>query len=246
MQRLSLPEQHGHLFHQILNALIDQGLIEAHHGIIIWKESQANSSQASCASIPAALDFCAPTTPLYAEDIFMPKHLTMNAVDGDTVEVLINSEVVSEKGPEGKVVTILSRGRTHIAGIIRESSKYGEILAYVPLLGTSQQVVVQPSADHLLKVGDRVVMEVLEWGDKRHDTLCRLSTIIGHISDPSCDIPAAIEEFELRTEFPHKPSKRRASLGTKVAAKKWWDAKTCARSNASRSIPTPPKTTTMR
>ena len=127
--------------------------------------------------------------------------------------------MVSEKGPEGKVVTILSRGRTHIAGIITESSKYGEILAYVPLLGTSQQVVVQPSADHLLKVGDRVVMEVQEWGEKGMDTLCRLSRIIGHISDPSCDIPAAIEEFELRTDFSHKTLDEARKLGTKVAAK---------------------------
>ena len=29
----------------------------------------------------------------------------------------------SEKGPEGKVVTILSRGRTHMAGVIQRIDK---------------------------------------------------------------------------------------------------------------------------
>ena len=40
---------------------------------------------------------------------------------------------------------------------------------------------------------------------------------IGHISDPSCDIKAAIEEYELRKEFPKKALDEALTLGTKVA-----------------------------
>ena len=55
-------------------------------------------------------------------------------MDGDTVEVLVTPENFTEKGPEGRVVTILTRGRTHLGGIIKFISPFNEILAYVPLL----------------------------------------------------------------------------------------------------------------
>jgi ribonuclease R len=47
-------------------------------------------------------------------------------------------------------------------------------------------------------------MEVLDWGTKYTETTCKVSHYIGHISDPSCDIQAAIEEYELHDEFPTK------------------------------------------
>ncbi|MEM8727866.1 MAG: hypothetical protein AAGE99_04065, partial [Chlamydiota bacterium] len=37
----------------------------------------------------------------YPEDIFIPKHLTGNAVDGDRVEVAVLPEKKADKGPEG-------------------------------------------------------------------------------------------------------------------------------------------------
>ncbi|MFH0903305.1 MAG: hypothetical protein V2A73_21965, partial [Pseudomonadota bacterium] len=46
-------------------------------------------------------------------DVFVPRHLIMGAVDGDTVEAEVNP-VVSAKGPEGQVIAILKRSRTHL------------------------------------------------------------------------------------------------------------------------------------
>ena len=110
----------------------------------------------------------------------------------------MNTESVSEKGPEGRVVNILTRARTHLAGTIREIGRDEAYYAYAPMLGSAQRVLVMTDRRTTLKVGDRVVMEVLEWGNKESPTTCKLSRIIGHISDPSCDIPAALKEYELR------------------------------------------------
>lgn len=139
------------------------------------------------------------------EDVFIPKHLTDNAVDGDRVEIQINPDSNWEKGPEGKVISIIRRGRTHLAGTIREISSKGKIHAYVPLLGLSKSVLVKPhNEEKPLKVGDRIIMKVLEWGEKETPTQCEVSYYIGHISDPSSDIPAAIEEYDLRSVFSKK------------------------------------------
>jgi len=220
LARLSIPEQHGDLFMRVLHFLMSEGFVELAHNTYIWKQSKPDVVTGILRVHPRGFGFLrADDGVAYPEDIFIPKHLTMNAVDGDSVEVIINSEVVSEKGPEGKVVTILRRGRTHLAGIVTEIPSFGEILAYAPLLGISHQVIVQHHTEIELKPGDRIVMEVVEWGSKETATITRVSHRIGHISDPTCDIPAAIEEFELRSTFPVHALEEAAAFGTQVSRK---------------------------
>ena len=219
-ERLRLPPQHVPIFGQVLDNLVQQGIIEFKNNCYAFKRPTVEVVTGVLRVHPRGFGFLQADDPtLYPQDIFIPKHLTQNAVDGDRVEVVVNEEAVSEKGPEGKVVTILSRGRTHIAGIIKLIDKHGDIYAYVPMLGTQQRVHVQPSQDIALKVGDRLVMEVLDWGEKETETACKVSHYLGHISDPSCDIKAAIEEYELRSDFPTKVIEEAESLGNRVSTK---------------------------
>lgn len=138
---------------------------------------------------------------IYTQDIFIPRHLTNNAVHGDKVEVIVSSEV-SNKGPEGRVSAIIERGRTHIAGVIEQVRGYKGATAYVPLLGEEHKVIVEPSEEFALTRGDRVILEVLDWGKEGEPHSARVSHLIGHITDQSIDIDAAIEEFDLRKDFP--------------------------------------------
>jgi ribonuclease R len=156
---------------------------------------------------------------LFSQDIFIPKHLTKNAVDGDSVEVLINNEPFSEKGPDGKILSILKRSRTHMAGIIAALSPSGEAFAFVPLLGTSKKVVVTPLDERPLKVGDRLIMKVVNWGQDNESARAEMSHYLGHISDPSVDVSAAIEEHDLRSDFPQQALDQARSFGTKVPLK---------------------------
>lgn len=220
LQRLSLPPQHQEIFHEILQQLVKQDLVEEIEGRYEWKKSRSDVMKGILRMHPRGFGFVQPDNPvLYPQDVFIPKHMTKNAVDGDEVEVLINPDSVSDKGPEGKIITILSRARTHMAGIIRQIDKYGQLVAHVPLLGAQQRVVIQPTQEQALRIGDRVVMEVVEWGSKETETVCRFSHYLGHISDPSCDIHAAIEEFELRADFPNDVVEEAKSLGKQVSLK---------------------------
>jgi ribonuclease R len=220
MERLSLPPQHEEIFKQVLQQLISLNLIEYVQGRYAWKHSRTDIVTGTLRMHPRGFGFVQPDNPaLYPQDIFIPKHLTKNAVDGDVVEVLINQESISDKGPEGKVIAILSRGRTHMAGIIRQIDRDGQLIAHVPLLGAQQRVIVEPSDEHPLRLGDRIVMEVVDWGSKETETICRFSHYLGHISDPSCDIYAAIEEFELRADFPSRVIEEAQSLGKQVSRK---------------------------
>lgn len=136
------------------------------------------------------------------KDVFIPRHLTDHAVDGDRVQVALAPEILWEKGPEGKIVSILQRTRTHLAGTVCSLDARHNAIVYVPLLGASKPALVKASESEPLRRGDRIIMEVTEWGaGAQEGPICTLSHRIGHISDPSCDIQAAIKEFDLRDTF---------------------------------------------
>jgi ribonuclease R len=220
MQRLSLPSQHQEIFHSVLQELVDANLIEIVQTRYSLKQTPSDIMSGILKMHLRGFGFVQPHQPdQYPQDIFIPKHLTKNAVDGDEVEVLINQESISDKGPEGKVIAILSRARSHMAGTILSIDRRGQFLAYVPLLSMQQEVIVEPSDEHPLRVGDRIIMEVIDWGTRETHTLCRFSHHLGHISDPSCDIYSAIEEFELRADFPNRVLQEAQKLGNRVRLK---------------------------
>lgn len=220
MERLHLHEFHRPIFQEVLKTLIKDGVAELSQDKYSWKSSPSDVVKGVLRVHPRGFGFLKPDDPsIYTQDIFIPKHLTQNAVDGDTVEVLVNNETISEKGPEGKVIAILSRGRTHLAGIIKDINKNGDLIAYVPMLGMAQRVVLEPNPDLPLVIGDRAVMEIIEWGTKETVTYCKASHHLGHISDPTCDIRAAIEEYELRNDFPSHVVQEAQSFGSKVSPK---------------------------
>ena len=136
----------------------------------------------------------------YDKDIFIPKSRMSGAIDGDDVSVEVY-DIVSEKGPEGRVVEIVKRSKKHLVGTIVKASD-GDILAHVPLLGDAHRVVVMNPKGRELILGDRVVLDVEEWGDDGAETSCSVHKHMGNISEASYDIAVAGEEYNIRSAFP--------------------------------------------
>ena len=146
-------------------------------------------------------------------DVFIPKHSLLDAVDGDTVEIEVNP-TVSAKGPEGIVVAILKRSRTHLAGtVVGKSGRH--YTAYSPLLGPEKLIVVH--AKEPLDEGDRIICKVANWNNDLDLVEASLDRKIGHISDPSIDIQAAVEEFGLPDGFSVEALEEAKSYGKKVS-----------------------------
>lgn len=166
---------------------------------------------------PRGFGFVQPAdSSLFPEEVFIPKQFTHQAIDGDTVEVEINLLSRSEKGPEGRVVSILKRGRSHLSGTIYliEGKIY---VIHCPLLGASKPV--NATFKRKLKIGDRVTLKISSWGSESAPISGEISEVFGHISDPSIDIKAALKEYDLRIEFPSEVLKQLSYLGKTVVEK---------------------------
>lgn len=219
-ERLHIPEQLIGACSQIVTDLIQSGEIEVHKNTLCLRKEKEETVSGLLRMHPKGFGFVIPdNAALYPQDIFIPKHLTDNAVDGDHVEVVVNTEAVSDKGPEGKIVSVTKRARKHLGATIRHVSDKGDIMAYAPLLGLSKPVVVYAPEKTTLRIGDRVILDVKEWGTEREPTKCDFSHLLGNIEDPSCDVPAAVEEFDIRSTFPKAAVDQAKAYGKKVPAK---------------------------
>lgn len=215
-----IPEKNLTVFDSALDDLIQENKIYTQQNRYFRKIDEESIATGILRMHPRGFGFLQPDNPiLFPQDIFIPKHLTKNAVDGDKVEVHINLQSFSEKGPEGKVISILSRSRTHIAGTVYHITQDQLAHVFVPLLGRDKMVHTKAIDERPLKVGDRLILKVLHWGNDKEATQCEMSHYIGHISDPKSDISAAIEEYELRSDFPSGAILEAQSFGNKVSLK---------------------------
>lgn len=146
-----------------------------------------------------------------AEDIFIPKTAMKSAVDGDYVEVRLSDEAPSPKGPEGEVVTILRRGKTHIGAIVHQIPSSKELLAFAPLLGQQRPISIKlqkngkiqtrDGVEHKIVLGDRLIVHITSWGEDEGSIQGEITDFIGNIEDPRFDVKAAAKEFDLPDTF---------------------------------------------
>lgn len=218
--RLGIPDSLREIGARAIEKLIKEEKIQLHNNALSLKTQKPEAMSGILRVHPKGFGFVIPDHPLkYPQDIFIPKHLTDGAVDGDHVEVDIAANSLSEKGPEGKISGVLKRGRTHAAGVVTQIQDPHTALAYVPLLGSSKPVLVTYSENAPLYVGDRVILNIQEWGSKQQAVTATLSHRIGSIEDPSSDIAAAIEEFDLKARFPSAVVAEAKAYGSKIPQK---------------------------
>ncbi len=217
-KRLKIPDSLLKQAKKAVDELVNEEKVEFRKKQLWLKTLTAEYLRGSLRVHPRGFGFVIPNNRIDCpKDIFIPRHLMEGAVDGDEVEVDVFPEsLASEKGPEGKVVYIVKRGRKHLAGIIHEIGESEIAYAYAPLLGSSKQVVVKTEKKQKLKVGDRIILHIQTWGKQNSPTIGEVCHHLGNISDASIDVKAAVEEFDLHDEFCPEAVAEATSYGTRV------------------------------
>jgi ribonuclease R len=145
-------------------------------------------------------------------DVFIPKHLILNAMDQDIVEIeILSFEGRNKKGPEGRVNRVVKRNKASILGTVVEI-KPGALHVRASLQGESELTHV-PMPTTPVEVGDRILMEVHSLRNQLHLTFEKK---LGSIFDPLKDLEAIKEEYTLPKEFPEEALNEAKSFGSEV------------------------------
>lgn len=148
-------------------------------------------------------------------DVFVPRHLLGSAIDGDVVEVEMNPNP-TPKGPEGRVLSVLKRGRSVIVLTVFEKRKKG-YLAYAPSLGFEKAVLLFSKI--ALTPGDRIQAKIRVWKNEQGDIEAEMLEKIGSIEDPSIDTKVAALEFQIPIEFSKEAIDEANSLKKEIEKK---------------------------
>ena len=131
----------------------------------------------------------------HPNDIFIPKQMKKNAVNGDTVSVKILPSKHPKKGPEGSVMKILKREKSELVATLFSITKEENYELFAPSLGTLKSALVLKNESKKYVVGDRLLLRVKEWGEEKEPVLCEVLEKIGSIEDASTDTLFAIKDF---------------------------------------------------
>jgi ribonuclease R len=145
------------------------------------------------------------------------------ALPGDRVAVRIFPGVSGRRPGEsvGRVVRVLERNRAEIVGELRQDRRGFLVVADHPQfvyeigVGDPARAGLKPAP----VPGDKVVVQLDEWRDRRQALTGRLSARLGKTHEPQAELLGIFRKYGLETSFPAAVEKEVASIPDKVQPK---------------------------
>ncbi|MDO4274739.1 MAG: ribonuclease R [Eubacteriales bacterium] len=136
------------------------------------------------------------------EDVFIPEDDTGTAMHQDRVRIVIKEGQKDGKRREGTVVKVLERGMPNIVGTFQCNRDYGFVISDNPKF--SKDVFIPKRDSKGVKNGDKVVVEITDYGTKNKSPEGRVTEILGNCKAPGTDILAIVKSFGIPSEFPQR------------------------------------------
>lgn len=151
------------------------------------------------------------------DDIFIPKGLTLNAMNRDTVLVELTTSL---DDPEGRIVEIISRNTKYLVGTLKQKGKH--YIVYPDNFKMGIIAFVKKENLNGAVVNDKVKVFLTKY---QSDGKCEgeIVSVIGKKSDPGIDITMLVEESMLKSEFPEEVLKYAETIPQTVEKKDYPD-----------------------
>ncbi|MEY4929457.1 MAG: ribonuclease [Bacteroidota bacterium] len=157
------------------------------------------------------------------KDIYVRSADLASAIHGDTVEVELSNRKTGEN-PEGKVTSILKRGRSKFVGRIELSRNFGFVVPDYKKI--YQDFFIYPENLNGATANDKVLFEVTKWADRDKSPEAKVIEVLGKTGENEAEIHSIMAEFDLPFRFPENVLKESEGISegiTKEEVKKRWD-----------------------
>ena len=170
------------------------------------------------------------------DDIYIPKGSEGNAMDGDTVQILITKEKQGDSSAEGKIVKVMKRAVTEVLGLVKERRE--GLFLYPDNVKLPSPFYIQPGKAGGALPGDKVMAKILSYGGvqkeekrgsrgrspiprgKRSPLLsypvCGVTEVLGASTGPGVDVLSVIRAFSLPEDFPEEVKIEAESISQEV------------------------------
>ncbi len=148
------------------------------------------------------------------EDVYIPEDATNGAFHNDLVQIKL---LPGKRGKrqEAEIIQILERGMKQVVGTYESGKSYGFV---VPDNGKfASDIFIQKERSKGAVDGHKVVVEITNYGDKRHSPEGKIVEILGHVYDPGVDIMSIVRGYELPVEFPERVLNQAERVASEVS-----------------------------
>ncbi len=199
------PDQQQELQHALAN-LQSQGLILRTKGNRYIQAREADLIPGVIQITRGGKGFVQPDEPGLLE-IVIEENATSTAMHGDRVLVRreVRSQGLRKTGPDenkGSVVRILERKRSQFVGTLMQGKQFLHVTPDDPRLPGA--VMVPPPTDVGRKpnVGDKVVVEILQWEDRNTPPEGEIVEVLGPPDEEGVDMLSVLRQYALPLHFP--------------------------------------------
>ncbi len=149
------------------------------------------------------------------DDVFVSAENLNGAMHNDRVIVRVNKKT-GGKRKEGEIIRILQRANVTIVGNFEKSKHFGFVVPDDKRI--SSDVFVPKEEFNGAKEGQKVIVSISRWPEKRRNPEGRIIAILGHIGDPGVDIEGIIHQLKLPQDFPADVIAESENIGDEIPA----------------------------
>jgi len=195
---LEIPPDDYRAFRRLLNRLETDGtIVRQRHGRYAVPE-QFDLVSGALQVTRAGDGFVIPDE-AGQEDVFVPGRQLATAVAGDRVLARIDRRPAG-RNPVGRVVRVVERAWSQVAGIYHSKSGYGFVVAQEPELPGN--LLIPEGKAGGASDGDMVIASIESWGEKELSTVGSIVQILGRPDDAGVDVLAILIGHQLPLDFP--------------------------------------------
>ncbi len=159
-------------------------------------------------STKSGFGFFSPSKTTHGGDVFIPPHLTMGALDRDTVRIYYQRDQrrerklgTFERQYSGEIIDIVARKRAAFSGEI--DKRDGRWLVYPDGRELTDPIIIRDAESKNVKPGDKVVVEIIDYPEGDYLAEGVITKVLGEAGDPDVETQAVIAAYGLPSnDFP--------------------------------------------
>ncbi len=135
------------------------------------------------------------------DDLFIPPDDTGDAMDGDTVQVIINENGRGGRA-EARVLKVLKHANETLIGTFEKNKNFGFVIPDNPRI--TMDIFIPQGKENGAVSGHKVVVKLDTYASGNKNPEGHVKEILGHINDPGVDILSIVRAYGLPEEFPEE------------------------------------------
>lgn len=146
------------------------------------------------------------------QDVFIHKKHLKNVVNGDKVSISLFSKFKKDK-PEGELIEVIERNTIRFVGVVDLSEHSAFVIVQNPKVHFD--IFLAKKECKNIKNGQKVVVEIIDWGNKKTSPSAKLIEILGYPGEHNVEIHSILAEYNL----PHDFNKELQDYATSIPSK---------------------------